>query len=285
VSDVIIKKFAEPDSREEIHLGLVELVQVGSIAVGRETLMPGWRWSTHVKPIVGTELCEFHHVGIQISGRWICQSRNGEQTEIGPGEVYNIAPGHDSWVVGDEPSVNIDFQGVAGWAVPPAPGERVLTTVVFTDIVNSTAAAERMGDRRWTRLLEQHVEDMRHILATHRGHEVKWTGDGILATFDRPGAAVRSAIAIVSAAKRLGFSVRAGVHTGEVELAGDDLRGVAVHLAKRVMDVASPDEVLVSSTTRDLVAGADLGFVEKGSYELKGITGARTLFTLSGGPG
>jgi class 3 adenylate cyclase len=169
--------------------------------------------------------------------------------------------------------------------LPPAPGERVLTTVLFTDIVDSTAAAERMGDRRWTRLLEQHVEAVRHLLAAYLGHEVKSTGDGFLATFDRPGAAVRCAAAIASAAKRLGLSIRAGVHTGEVELAGDDLRGVAVHLAARVMEVAGPNEVLVSSTTRDLVAGADLGFVEKGSYELKGITGARTLFTLSAGSG
>ncbi len=281
MTDVITKKFAEPDSREEMALGLVELVRVGSMTVTRETLMPGWRWSTHIKPIIGTERCEFHHVGIQISGCLMNESLDGTQTEIGPGEVYDIAPGHDSWVVGDEPSVSVDFQRVAGWALPPAPGERVLTTVLFTDIVGSTSAAERMGDRRWTGLMEQHVEDVRHLLAVHRGHEVKSTGDGILATFDRPAAAVRCAAAIADTAKRLGLAIRAGVHTGEVELAGDDLRGVAVHLAARVMEVALPDEVLVSSTTRDLVAGTDLSFVEKGSYDLKGISGARTLYALT----
>jgi class 3 adenylate cyclase len=284
VGDVITKNFADPDSREEVPLGLVELVRMGSLTVGRETLYPGWRWSTHIRSIVGTDLCEFHHIGIQVSGRWICESRDGTQTEIGPGDVYDIAPGHDSWVVGDEPAVNIDFQGVAGWALPPAPGERVLTTILFTDIADSTAAAERMGDRRWTALLAQHLEDVRQLLSVHRGHEVKVTGDGFLATFDRPAAAVRCAAAIADSAGRLGLAIRAGVHTGEVELAGDDLRGVAVHLAARVMDAAAPGEVLVSSTTRDLVAGTDLEFEEKGSFNLKGISGARTLYALTADP-
>lgn len=281
MKDIIRKSFAEPDSREEITLGVVELVRFGSIVIGRETLYPGWRWSVHTRPIVGTERCEFHHVGLQLSGRSMYESRDGTQIEIGPGEVYDIAPGHDSWVVGDEPSVNVDFQGVAGWGLPAAPGQRVLTTVLFTDIVESTAAAERMGDRRWTALLGQHVEDVGHLLAAHGGRAVKSTGDGYLATFERPAAAVECAAAISGSAHRLGLSVRAGVHTGEVELAGDDLRGVAVHLAARVMEAADPGEVLVSSTTRDLVAGTELAFVEKGTFELKGITGARTLFRLT----
>jgi len=281
MSDVVTKKFAEPDSREEVTLGLVEIVRLGSITVGRETLYPGWRWSTHTRPIVGTELCEYHHVGIQISGRWICRGRDGIEVEIGPGEVYDIAPGHDSWVVGDEPCVNIDFQGVAGWGLPPAPGERVLTTILFTDIVDSTTAAERMGDRRWATLLMQHSEDVGHLLTAHGGRQVKSTGDGFLATFEAPAGAVRCAVAIARSAHRLGLAIRAGVHTGEVERTGDDLRGVAVHLASRVMDVAGPGEVIVTATTRELVAGTELVFVEKGSFELKGISGPRTLFRVS----
>jgi class 3 adenylate cyclase len=279
--DVVTKKFSEADTREDVTLGLVEIIRLGSITVGRETLYPGWRWSTHIKPIVGTELCEYHHVGIQISGRWICQGRDGIAVEIGPGEVYDIAPGHDSWVVGDEPCVNIDFQGVAGWGLPPAPGERVLTTLLFTDIVDSTKSAERMGDRRWATLLSQHTEDVGHQLIAHGGREVKSTGDGFLATFDGPAAAVRCAVAIGRSAHRLGLAVRAGVHTGEVERAGDDLRGVAVHLAARVMQAADPGEVLVTAAVRDLVAGTELAFTEKGSFELKGISGARTLFRVS----
>ncbi len=277
----VVRNFDEPDSREEIPFGVFDEIILGAISVGRETLQPGWRWSTHVKPIVGTDRCEFRHVGVQISGRWVAESRNGTRTAIGPGDVYDIAPGHDSWVVGDEPAVGVDFQGVAGWALPRAAVARVLTTVLFTDIVDSTVAAERMGDRRWTRLLEQHSEDVHQTLAAHAGRAVKSTGDGFLATFDRPAAAVRCAAAIVESAARLGLAIRAGIHTGEVELADDDLRGVVVHLAARVMAVAESGEVLVSSTTRDLVAGSDLTFAEKGSYDLKGITGARTLYALS----
>lgn len=280
MSEVIKKNFDSPDARDEVPLGLVELVTIGSINVGRETLHPGWRWSTHVRPIVGTERCEFHHIGIQLSGRWIVETRDGMQTEIAPGDVYDIPPGHDSWVIGDEPAVNVDFQGVAGWALPPAPGQRQLATVLFTDIADSTSVAERMGDRRWAMLLAQHTEDVRVLLITHHGREVKNTGDGFLATFDRPAAAVQAAAAITQSAHRLGLGVRAGVHTGEVELAGDDLRGVAVHLAARVMERAHPGEVLVSATTRELVSGTDLGFAERGTFELKGITGARTLYSL-----
>ena len=281
MSDIVVRRFDEPDETVAFVLGRTDIVTLGPLKIGREVEEPGWRWSTHVGPIAGTARCEFHHVGIQLSGRWVCESRDGTQVEIGPGEVFDVAPGHDAWVIGDEPSVAIDFQGIAGWAKAPDEAERLLTTVLFTDIVESTAAAERMGDRHWARLLEQHVEDVRHQLAAHRGHEVKSTGDGFLATFDRPAAAVRCAAAIAESAGRLGLAIRAGVHTGEVELAGDDLRGVSVHLAARVMSAADPGEVLVTSTTRDLVAGTDLAFSEKGSFDLKGISGARILYRLT----
>jgi class 3 adenylate cyclase len=131
-------------------------------------------------------------------------------------------------------------------------------------------------------LLAQHREDVERLLASANGRLIKSTGDGFLATFDQPAAAVRSAAAIAAAAGRIGLQVRAGVHTGEVELAEDDLRGVTVHMAARVMAVADPDQVLVSSTTRELVIGSGLSFEEKGSYELKGIEGARTLHALRG---
>lgn len=280
MSKIIKKNFDEAESRDEIALGSIELVTLGSIIVGRETLQPGWRWDVHVKPIVGTELCEFHHVGIQVSGRFMFEDRDGSQVAFGPGDLYDVPPGHHGWVIGDAPSVQIDFQGVSGWAVPSAGGKRVLTSVLFTDIADSTAAAERMGDRRWTMLMVQHAEDVRMQLAAHRGHEVKATGDGFLATFDRPAAAVAAASAIAASAHRLGLGVRSGIHTGEVELEGDDVRGVAVHLAARVMDRADPGEVLVSATTHDLLSGTGLVFTEKGTFDLKGITGARTLYAL-----
>lgn len=283
MTGTIRKSFDDPDQRDEVPLGLVESVTIGSITMGRETLQPGWRWSTHVKPIAGTERCEFHHVGIQISGRQGFEDRDRVQTVVGPGDAYDIAPGHDSWVASNEPSVSIDFVGVAGWGLPAAPGQRVLKTILFTDIADSTKAAEGMGDRRWRVLMTQHGEDVRMTLATRRGREVKMTGDGFLAVFDGPADAVEAARAITRSAERLGFGVRAGVHTGEVEQIGDDLLGVAVHLAARVMDAAGPGEVLVSATTRELLAGTDLTFATRGDYELKGISGTRALYALETG--
>jgi class 3 adenylate cyclase len=280
VTGTIRKSFDDPDQRDEVPLGLVESVTLGSITMGRETLQAGWRWSTHVKPIVGTERCEFRHVGIQVSGRQGFEDRDGVRTAAGPGDAYDVAPGHDSWVEGHEPSVSIDFVGVVGWGLPAAPGQRVLKTILFTDIVNSTRAAERMGDRRWGNLMTQHGEDVRMTLAARRGREVKMTGDGFLAVFDGPADAVEAARAITGSAGRLGVEVRAGVHTGEVEQVGDDLIGVAVHLAARVMDAAGPGEVLVSATTRELLVGTDLALAARGEIELKGITGTRALYAL-----
>src|SRR3954470_14651510 len=252
-----LKRFVEPAERVEFELGHTDLVTIGPLTVGGEVEEPEWRWSTHVRPIAGTERCEYHHVGFQVSGRLRVETRDGEVGEIRPGDLYDTAPGHDSWVVGDEPSVRIVFQGIRDWAKPPDPGERVLTTVLFTDIVGSTTAAEQHGDHAWRQLLEAHQEDVRGLLAAHRGREVKMTGDGFLAMFESPGRAIACALRIARAAHLLGIETRAGVHTGEVELAGPDLRGVAVHLAARVMEDAGAGQVLVSATTRELASGGD----------------------------
>jgi class 3 adenylate cyclase len=273
-----LKRFSEPDETVTFEFGHTDLVTIGPLTIGREVEEPGWRWSTHVRPIAGTERCEFHHVGLQVSGRLRVETREGEVGEIGPGDLYDTAPGHDSWVVGDEPSVRIVFQGIADWAKAPDPGERVLSTVLFTDIVGSTAATERHGDRAWKRLLEAHHEDVRGLLEAHRGREVKMTGDGFLATFDSPGHAIACALRIALAAHLLGIEIRAGVHTGEVELAGADLRGVAVHLAARIMEEAGPGEVLVSATTRELASGGQIAFIDRGSRELRGINGPRQVY-------
>ncbi len=278
MAGITVKRFSEPDERVTFELGYTDNVTVGPLTVGREVEEPGWRWSTQVRPIVGTERCEFHHVGMVESGRMMIETRDGEQVDIGPGDLYDMAPGHDAWVVGEEPVVSINFQGIAGWAKAPDEGERLLTTVLFTDIVDSTASAERQGDRAWTHLLATHHEDVRRLLETHRGREVKMTGDGFLATFDSPGRAVVCAIRICTAARVLGIEIRAGVHTGEVEMAEHDLRGVAVHLASRIMDAAGPGEVLVSGTTRDLASGGGVDFMDRGVHELKGISGPRHLF-------
>lgn len=273
-----VKAFEMPDDVVSFDHGRVELVKVGSITVGRETLEPGWRWSEHVRPIVGTEWCEFHHAMYLLSGRVRIVTREGEARDIVAGEVAAVSPGHDAWVLGDEPVVSIDIQGVIGWARPPEPGERVLTTVLFTDIVESTGTAERIGDQAWRRLLAAHEEDIRALVGHHRGRFVNTTGDGFVGTFDAPARAIRCALDLVDAAPRLGVAIRAGIHTGEVEFAADDLRGIAVHVAARVMAAAEPGTVYVSATTRELAIGAALEFLDRGTRALRGITGERQLF-------
>ncbi|MCC8975518.1 adenylate/guanylate cyclase domain-containing protein [Bradyrhizobium brasilense] len=160
--------------------------------------------------------------------------------------------------------------------------DRVLATVLFTDIVDSTRSAATMGDHRWRRLLDDHDQLAQQVVGRHRGHLVKSTGDGILATFDGPGRAVRCALAFGSAARQIGLPVRAGLHTGEIEVRGADIGGIAVHAAARVMSQCGSNEVLVSRVVTDLVAGAGLKFAERGAFELKGLPGTWELFAASG---
>jgi class 3 adenylate cyclase len=161
--------------------------------------------------------------------------------------------------------------------------DRVLATVLFTDIVGSTERANELGDRAWRELLERHHELVRRHLARFHGREVDTAGDGFLATFDGPARAIRCARAIADAVRHLGLQVRAGVHTGEVELANGDIRGITVHVGARVATSARPGEVLVSSTVKDLVAGAGIAFEERGTHELKGVPGEWRLYAVSHG--
>jgi class 3 adenylate cyclase len=156
--------------------------------------------------------------------------------------------------------------------VRPAPEpDRVLKTVLFTDIVGSTERAVDMGDRRWRDLLDEHDHVVRRELERFRGTEVNTTGDGFLAAFDGPARAVRCAQAIVDDARNMSIEVRAGLHTGECEVRGSDLAGIAVHTGARVSALAGPSEVLVTSTVRDLVAGSGIEFTDRGRHELKGV--------------
>jgi class 3 adenylate cyclase len=282
MSGIVIRNFEHAEERVSFDRGHLDVVTASSLALGRESLEPGWRWSVHVKPIVGTERCEFHHVSIVLEGRIGFETRDGEVAEAGPGDVTDIAPGHDSWVIGDEPVVLIDVQGVLGWAKAPEAGDRFLTTLLFTDVVGSTEMAGRLGDRAWKQLLNGHDEALRGLLAMHRGREAGTTGDGFLATFDAPAQAIRCALAISAASNGLGVQDRVGVHTGEVEVTGKELRGVAVHLAARIMNAAGPGEVFVSATARELASGAGIDFEDRGNHELKGFTGARQLFRALG---
>jgi class 3 adenylate cyclase len=159
--------------------------------------------------------------------------------------------------------------------------DRMLATVLFTDVVGSTQKAAELGDRRWSELLERHNTVVRALLTRYRGHEVSTAGDGFLATFDGPARAVKCAQAICEAVKPLGIEVRAGCHTGEIEIVGSDVGGIAVHIGARVAALAGASEVLVSSTVKDLVAGSGLTFVDRGEHELKGVPGSWRLYSAA----
>jgi class 3 adenylate cyclase len=154
--------------------------------------------------------------------------------------------------------------------------------VLFTDICDSTVQASKLGDLVWRRTLDEHDETAQKLIAQHRGTLVKTTGDGILATFDGPGRAIRCALALTAAAARMGLQLRAGLHTSEIEKRVRDVAGIAVHTAARIVAKCLPGEVLVSRVVTDLVAGSGLRFSPKGSYELKGLPERYELFTASG---
>lgn len=199
-----------------------------------------------------------------------------------PNARYVELPGsdHAPWT-GDQDSVVQEIRAFMGVAPGAVEVDRVLATVLFTDIVDSTAKAVALGDRSWRAILEAHHTAIRSQLLRHRGRQVKTTGDGVLALFDGPARAVRCAQEIVRAVRPLDIEVRAGLHTGEVEMMGDDVGGIAVHIAARVAQLAAGGEVLASSTVKDLVAGAGLTFVERGPTQLKGIMEPMRLFSAT----
>jgi class 3 adenylate cyclase len=165
---------------------------------------------------------------------------------------------------------------------PREEADRILTTVLFTDIVGSTERAVELGDRAWKELLAAHHAKARAELARYRGREVDTAGDGFLSTFDGPARAVRCARAIADAVRELGIEVRAGVHTGEVEVDGDAVRGIAVHIGARICASADPSQVMTSSTVKDLVAGSGLTFEDAGEHELKGVPDPWHLYRVTG---
>jgi len=199
-----------------------------------------------------------------------------------PGARFVELTGNDHvpWVRMDEILDPIEEFLTGSRPVPPS--DRVLATILFTDIVGSTDRARQLGDAAWVALLERHNDVVRHELTRFAGEEIDTTGDGFLALFDGPARAIRCAFAIKDALRPLGLEVRAGVHTGEVERpSGGKPRGIAVHIGARIASVAGPSEVLVSATTRDLVAGSGLDFEDRGEYELKGLDERRRLYAAA----
>jgi class 3 adenylate cyclase len=202
-----------------------------------------------------------------------------------PNARFLEVPGIDNYVwAGDwereiEPVLDAIEEFLTGSRREREP-DRVLATVLFTDIVGSTEHAARLGDRGWRDLLGRHDAIVREQLGRWRGQELKTVGDGFLATFDGPARAVRCADEIVDSVEPLGIEVRAGLHTGECERMGNDVGGIAVHIGARVAALADGGEVLVSSTVKDLVVGSGLEFVDRGDHELKGVPGEWRLFCL-----
>lgn len=278
------KSLAAPDEVRRTPYGRVDIYTLDDLVIGRTVFEPGWHWVEHVQPLAGTRLCQYHHVGVCLQGRLGIRMEDGTTLEVGPDTVFDIPPGHDGWVIGDEPWVTYDVAGMRSFARVDEGTQRVLGAVLFTDIVDSTAAAERLGAERWRETVALHNERIQQELDRFRGRLIKTTGDGVLALFDGSERAVRAAAAICLAAKALGLAIRAGVHTGEVELVAGDVRGLAVHIAARIMAVAGPGQVYVSGTTQELVAGSGLAFVDAGTHELKGASGSRQLYCLSEPP-
>ncbi len=207
-------------------------------------------------------------------GRWLAENLpNARMVEFDGDDHTFLYQGAEEWLGEIQ-------EFLTGARSLPEP-ERVLATVLFTDIVDSTRAASDLGDRRWRELLEGHQRDVRDALERFNGREVKSTGDGFLATFDGPARAIRCAGAIVDASTARGLPVRAGLHTGECELMADDIGGIAVHIAARVSAEAKPEEVLVSRTVRDLVAGSGLQFADRGTHTLRGIPDTWQLYAVS----
>lgn len=269
----------EPDETLTFPFGISQNVRIGEMVVGRLVQQPGWRWSEQIKPIAGTDSCQFHHIGVGIAGRGMVRMDDGTEFEIRAGDVFDIPPGHDQWVIGDEPAVAIIWGGWRGFGKVPA-GERVLRTLLMTDIAGSTELAARLGDAAWDRVLERHNDRVRAVLELHHGHEVDTTGDGFLATFDGAARALLAAADVRAACRELDLDTRAAVHTGEVELVPGDVRGIAVHELARILALATSGEILVSSTTRELAAGAGLSFEDRGLHRLKGVPEERRVYVL-----
>jgi class 3 adenylate cyclase len=230
-----------------------------------------------VVPAVTAPTLIIHRVGDKIcsveNARWLSRNIEGSRYVELPGE------NHLPFIDGDDILDEIQ-EFLTGVREPVAP-DRMLATVLFTDVVGSTDRARELGDRRWRDLLERHSDIVRRDLERFRGVEIDTAGDGFFATFDGPARAIRCARSIVENVRGVGLDVRSGLHTGECELGAGSVRGIAVHTGARVASLASPGEVLVSSTVKDLVAGSGIEFTDRGLHELKGIPGEWRLYAAN----
>lgn len=229
----------------------------------------------HVAPSVKVPTLVLHRTEDPVchveNARWLARAIEGSR--------YLELPGNDHVPWADQDEILAETQEFLTGVREPAEPDRVLATVLFTDIVGSTEHAQALGDRSWRDLLERHHAVVRNELTRFRGREIDTAGDGFFAAFDGPARAIRCALAIRGAASELGLELRAGLHTGECELLGEKIAGIAVHTGARVAARAGPNEVLVSGTVRDLVSGSGIAFEDRGEHELKGI-GPRRVFAV-----
>ena len=280
-----VRSLKQADEKLERDRFIQHLVELGDTAVARKYHQPGWRWSTDMRPVVGGEYCQVRHVGVVLQGRLGVELDDGTTFVCETDDFFDIPPNHDGWVIGDEELILLEWSSsVRTWARPAGGGQRgVLVTLLFTDLVDSTATANSLGDAAWHSLLADHFDGARWALERLHGREVKTTGDGMLATFEGTADALECAAAIRDIAIKSDLHIRAGVHVGEVHMVGSDVRGTAVHLASRIMSKAGADEILTSETTRVLASISESHFEERGQYELKGFDGKYRLFAYTGG--
>jgi len=232
----------------------------------------------HILPSIHVPTLILHRKGDALvpvaCGRYLAEHIPGAKYVEIPGDDHFVSDAETQDVIADEIE-----EFVTGERHRPEP-DRVLATVMFTDIVGSTERAAEMGDQRWRELLGNFYDVVRKELAIFRGHEVDTAGDGLLATFDGPARAIRCACSVRERLRQLGLQVRTGLHTGECELMGDNIGGIAVHIGARVATAANPDEVIVSSTVKDLVAGSGIKFADHGLHRLKGVPDEWRLFVV-----
>jgi class 3 adenylate cyclase len=256
VSGVEVRDLGEPEAVVTYRLGATYQVRLAGTVVSRHVLEPGWSWEEHAQPEVGTPSCELYHRGVVLSGRMGVRTDEGEEVVIGPNQVFDLPPGHLTWVDGDEELVMVDWAGGAGFDVQAGESARVMATILFTDMVGSTELAEKAGDAAWKRTVAMHDDVVRTVLVRFGGREVETAGDSFLVVFDSAERAIRCGLELVEALAAIQTPIRVGIHSGEVASTADHIRGVAVHAAARILAEAGAGEVLVSATTHDLAEGA-----------------------------
>jgi class 3 adenylate cyclase len=286
VSRVEVRDLGEPEAVVTYPLGATSQVRLAGTVVSHHVLQPGWSWEEHAQAEVGTASCELYHRGVVLRGRMGVRTDEGEEVVIGPNQVYDLPPGHRTWVEGDEELVMLDWAGGAGFDTPAGESVRVMATILFTDMVDSTARARKAGDTAWKRTVAMHDDVVRTVLVRFGGREVETAGDSFLTVFDSAERAIRCGLALVEALAAIQLPIRVGIHSGEVAQTAEHISGLAVHATARILAEARAGEVLVSGTTRDLAEGATgLAFESRGRYRLKGLEREHELFAAASATG